>query len=306
MTRIDEALRRARRIDDADHGHESLVLPGEPLTFDPASFAVEDPRSARQEVDQRRRERTTAGVDLSIFTRIVPSQPVNGNGGLQMQRLITQIGDDDPTLDQFRSIAATLHHAQLDRPLHTLTVTSAASGEGKTLVSANLALTLSRSYNRHVLLIDADLRRPGLHEYFPVPRDAGLPAALAAMGDGSAVAVHEITPRLALLQAGRSTRDPVSLFSTDAMHRLVAAAASAFDWVIVDAPPVGMLPDANLLSGLTDAVLLVVQAGRVRYDLVQRTVESLGADRIFGVVLNKVPERDLVSSFGRDYYNPYK
>ena len=310
MTRIDEALRRARQIEEGDGPGaapgESLAVPGEPLTFDP-SFAIEEPGPPPERTDADRRPLERVGAaGLSTFTRIVPSSPVRRNGRLEPQRLITAIGDDDPTLDQFRSLAATLHHAQLDRPLRTLTVTSAASGEGKTLVSANLALTLSRSYNRHVLLIDADLRRPGLHEIFPVPPDAGLAGALAAVRGGAAVAVHEITPRLALLPAGRSSRDPVSLFSTDAMHRLVEAAASAFDWVILDAPPVGMLPDANLLSGLTDAVLLVVQAGRVRYDLVQRTVESLGADRIFGVVLNKVPESDLVSSFGRDYYNPYK
>jgi capsular exopolysaccharide synthesis family protein len=309
MTRIDQALRRARDVEEvrADAPAATATTPGDTLTYDPAAFSVEQPRRSEGRGSERRQvERAVAPGSLSPFTRVVASTPASQNGRTEAERLITAIDQADPTLDQFRSLAATLHHAQQDREIATLTVTSAASGEGKTLVSANLALTLSQSYNRRVLLIDADLRRPGLHQYFPVPSDAGLSGALGAIRDGAAVAVHEITPRLALLPAGRSLRDPVSLFSLEAMHRLVAAAAESFDWVILDAPPVGMLPDASLLSNLTDAVLLVVQAGRVRYQLVQRTVESLGADRIFGVVLNRVPERDLVSSFGREYYTPYR
>jgi capsular exopolysaccharide synthesis family protein len=308
MSRIADALRRARQVSeihpDPPPGQSPAAV--ETLTFDAAAFAVESTDGERHpELDRRRTERLVQPGAPSTFTRIVPSMPPV-NGRIESQRLITAIDQGDPTLDQFRSLAATLHHAQQDRSISSITVTSAASGEGKTLVSANLALTLSKSYNRRVLLIDADLRRPGLHQFFPVPPDAGLPGAIAAIRDNAAVAVHEITPRLAVLPAGRSSRDPVSLFSLEAMHRLVEAASEAFDWVILDAPPVGMLPDAALLSNLTDTVLLVVQAGRVRYDLVQRTVESLGPDRIFGVVLNKVPERELVSSFGHDYYDPYK
>ena len=70
--------------------------------------------------------------------------------------------------------------------------------------------------------------------------------------------------------------------------------------------PSVVLPDVSLLSSLSDAVLLVVESGRVRYDLVQRTVESVGADRIFGVVLNKVPESDIVAAYGMHYYAPYR
>ena len=84
------------------------------------------------------------------------------------------------------------------------------------------------------------------------------------------------------------------------MFRLVATAAASFDWVILDAPPVGMLPDASLISSLGDSVLLVVQAGRVRFDLIQRSVEAIRNDRIFGVVLDPVPERDLVGSYGAE------
>ncbi|HET7695294.1 MAG TPA: CpsD/CapB family tyrosine-protein kinase [Vicinamibacterales bacterium] len=242
---------------------------------------------------------------LVEFSRIVPRE-TKTSGPLDMQRLINVIDESDPVLDQLRSLAASLHQARTGRELKVIAVTSSVSGEGKTLLAANLALTLTRSYMRQVLMIDADLRRPNLHRLFGTPSNDGIRGALDAVREGRPVSVQEVAPRLALLPAGKPVRDPISVLASDAMQRLVASATSAFDWVIVDTPPVGMLPDVGLLSTLSDAVLLVVEAGRARYDLVQRTVESIGADRIFGVVLNKVPEHEIVSAYGMHYYAPYR
>ena len=245
------------------------------------------------------------GSGLPVFSRMLPSDP-----GLSVQRdtqrLVNAIDEADPVLDQLRSLAATLHQARTGRELKVIAITSSVSGEGKTLLAANLALTLSRSYMRQVLLIDADLRRPNLHRLFGISSQEGIRTALDAVREGTPVSVQEVAPRLALLPAGKPVRDPISVLASDAMQRLMSAATATFDWVIVDTPPVGMLPDMSLLSTLSDAVLLVVEAGRVRYDLVQRTVESIGADRIFGVVLNKIPERDIVAAYGMHYYAPYR
>jgi capsular exopolysaccharide synthesis family protein len=245
------------------------------------------------------------GGGVTVFTRVVPSEHCP-SAPRDTQRLINAIDEADPVLDQLRSLAAMLHQARTGRELRVIAVTSSVSGEGKTLLAANLALTLSRSYMRQVLLIDADLRRPNMHRLFGIPLQEGVRTALDAMNDGTPVSVQEVAPRLALLPAGKPVRDPISVLASDAMHRLMTAATSTFDWVIIDTPPVGMLPDVGLLSSLADAVLLVVEAGGVRYDLVQRTVESIGADRIFGVVLNKVPERDIVAAYGMHYYAPYR
>lgn len=241
---------------------------------------------------------------LVAFSRIVP-RDVRATPP-DLQRLISSIDESDPVLDQMRSLAASLHQARSGRELKIIAVTSSVSGEGKTLLAANLALTLTRSYMRQVLLIDADLRRPSLHRLFGTSSSDGISVALESVREGKAVSVHEVAPRLALLPAGKPARDPISVLASDAMQRLMTGATSAFDWIVIDTPPVGMLPDVGLLSSLSDAVLLVVEAGRVRYDLVQRTVESIGADRIFGVVLNKVPESEIVATYGMHYYAPYR
>jgi protein-tyrosine kinase len=240
-----------------------------------------------------------------VFCRVVPGEP-SATTAPGIQRLVNALDESDPVLDQLRSLAATLHQARTYRELKVLAVTSTLGGEGKTLLSANLALTLSQSYGRQVLIIDADLRRPGQQALFGVASNEGLRAALAAVSAGEPVPIQEVAPRMALLPAGKAVRDPTSVLASAAMQRLITSAASTFDWVIIDTPPVGMLPDVSLLSSLSDAVLLVVEAGRARYDLVQRTVESIGADRIFGVVLNKMAERELVATYGEGYYAPYR
>ena len=249
--------------------------------------------------------RPADAAGLVEFSRIVP-RDAKPSVQRENPRLISGIDDHEPVLDQLRSLAASLHQARSGRELKVIAVTSSVSGEGKTLLAANLALTLTRSYMRQVLMIDADLRRPNLHRLFGTPSNEGIRDALESVRQGKPVPVQEVAPRLALLPAGKPVRDPISVLASDAMQRLMAGATAAFDWIVIDTPPVGMLPDVGLLSSLSDAVLLVVESGRVRYDLVQRTVESVGADRIFGVVLNKVPESDIVAAYGMHYYAPYR
>ena len=277
-----------------------------PVVADPAKPTEQEATPVLVSRDERGlRPAADASVTLVEFSRVV-ARDARAPGPRDSQRLISGIDDSEPVLDQLRSLAASLHQARTGRELKVIAVTSSVSGEGKTLLAANLALTLTRSYMRQVLMIDADLRRPNLHRLFGTPSNEGIGQALEAVHDGKPVCVHEVAPRLALLPAGKPVRDPISVLASDAMQRLMTSATAAFDWVVVDTPPVGMLPDVGLLSSLSDAVLLVVEAGRARYDLVQRTVESIGADRIFGVVLNKIPEHEIVATYGMHYYAPYR
>jgi Mrp family chromosome partitioning ATPase len=89
------------------------------------------------------------------------------------------------------------------------------------------------------------------------------------------------------------------------MRQIVAEAASSFDWVVIDTPPIGLVPDANLLGAMVDTTLLVVQAGSTPYDLVQKAVNSIGRDRIIGVVLNRVEDELRIGYHGK-YYRYYE
>jgi protein-tyrosine kinase len=203
-------------------------------------------------------------------------------------------------VEQYRRLAATLHHAQQQTKMKIVMVTSAMPAEGKTLTTTNLALTLSESYKRRVLIIDADLRRPSMHAIFQVPNIAGLNEALTA--SEAPPAAFALSPRLTLLPAGRPNPDPMGVLTSPAMGDLVRNAAADYDWVIVDTPPVGLLTDASLLAGMVDGVVMVIAAGTVSYKIVQRAVEAVGRNRILGVVLNRSTE----SPFGAGYnYESY-
>jgi capsular exopolysaccharide synthesis family protein len=210
-------------------------------------------------------------------------------------------------IEQYRRLATTLHYAQEQRGLRTLMVASAMPSEGKTLTTANLAMTLSESYRRRVLVIDADLRRPSMHDVFGLPNRAGLNDLLAALPDADPPPAFQVSDRLTVLTAGRPTSDPMSALTSVALRKLLGSAATAYDWVIIDTPPVALLSDANLLTSGTDGVILVVSAGTVSYKLIQRAVDALGRNRIIGVVLNRATDALLAAHYGYGgYYGAYR
>ena len=282
MGRIEEALRRSAAQSPSAEPPVPESSGGDGGVFEsPWSFSTEETAHRGRTVDvtvmSHEREPATlvdprpgafAGFDKRIVDHLVVSAAV--------PPLVTE---------QFRRLAATLHHAQVLRGLKTVIVASAHTGDGKTLTATNLALTLSESYKRKVLLIDADLRRPSLHNVFQVPNIGGLNEGLQARSDGK-LAVHVVTETLTLLPAGRPQPDPMGGLTSNRMRSIIAEAAQRFDWVIIDTAPVALLADANILAGIADAALLVIRAGATPFAAVTKALEALGRERVLGVVLN--------------------
>jgi capsular exopolysaccharide synthesis family protein len=189
--------------------------------------------------------------------------------------------------EQYRRLAATLHHAQADAGLKVVMIASAVVGEGKTLTASNLALTFSESYKRTVLLIDGDFRRPALHVVFNINAPSGLSEGLMSVTEQK-LPLYRVSDRLTILPAGKPSSDPMAGLTSGRMRRVIQEARDAFDWVIIDTPPVGLLPDANLLATMVDGAVLVVRANATPYHQVQRAIDALDRNRLLGVVLNSV------------------
>jgi capsular exopolysaccharide synthesis family protein len=181
-------------------------------------------------------------------------------------------------------------------------VTSALVGEGKTLTAANLALTLSESYQKRVLLIDADFRRPSLHVVFGIEPHSGFSAGLTS--DEQPVRAAQLSTFLSVLPGGQPTSDPIAALTSDRMRRLIAEARDSFDWVILDTPPIALLSDASLVASITDGALIVVKAASTSSDLVERAVQAVGRERVLGIVLNRATEQ-VQSSEYYEYYRYY-
>lgn len=293
MSRIEEAMRRARTVDAGQTRHRSHGDGG-------AETAAVS--SAEAELEESPWHFDAAATARTDTPRLVPNRrpPVPPAPADRPAAHVSRFGTADnagarflgtrdmPPLavEQYRRLAATLHHLQSERGIKVVMITSALSGEGKSLTSTNLALTLSQSYRRRVLLIDGDLRRPSIHQIFEVQNSQGLSEGIKSENEEK-LSITEIFENLSILTAGKPDPDPMSSLTSERMRRIVAEARMKFDWVIIDTPPVALLPDAGLLAAIAEAAVLVVGAARAPFDVIQRTVDSIGRDKIMGVVLNR-------------------
>ncbi len=303
MSRIDEALRRARG-EDADvaaPAGDEVEAPwefgeGAPPAALPAPTASRpwgvEPANAEGPVEQAHGGTSGTIPEAGLFISLDGDEKMVGAGLRQA------------VVEEYRKLASSLHQAQIDHGMQVLLVASAVPGEGKSLTAANVALTLTTSYSRRVLLVDADLRRPSLHNLFRAPTTSGLSEGLDAATAARITAI-QLSPMLALLPAGRPVENPVPLLTSQRMADLIRDARQHFDWVVIDTPPVGLLTDANLLSKEADAALLVIHATHTPYALVQKAVQAIGKAKIFGVVLNRVEDQRLHPS-GYGYHRYYR
>lgn len=285
MSRIDEALRQARGkapVPDA---------PSEPAaTLE--TFPIDPP----------------LGAPVSEPVMLVdPEPPVSSNtiSPAFVERLVIHQNAEAVVVEQYRRLAAVLHQAQAEREIKVVMVASAQAAEGKTLTAANLALTLSESHRRRVLLVDADLRRPSLGMIFQLPATAGLSESLKSE-HGLPLEVIHLSASLALLPGGSADSDPMAGLTSGRMQQIIQQAVTGFDWVILDTPPVALLSDAHLLAAMVDAAVLVIDAGATPCAMVQRAIESIGRAKIVGVVLNRVEDSVLAGARYYDYRDsPY-
>ena len=294
MSRVEEALRLAEGKPRSVLG---MAAESGPAAFD--AFPTEDVRQLRAAVRPPARELSAAPAMLipkktvaATVTRLAPA--VEG-------KIVIDAETSSASVEEYRRLATGLHLAQAENGLRALMVSSALPRDGKTLTSTNLALTLSESYKRRVLLIDADLRRPSLHEVFRISNSAGLADCLRA-GGSSAAPMLQVSSHLTILPAGPADSSPMAGLTSDTMRAIITQAREQFDWVIVDTPPVGLISDASFLASLVDGVLLVIGAGSTPYAAVQRAVSEFGADRILGVVLNRVADDTSSNRYYTEYY----
>jgi capsular exopolysaccharide synthesis family protein len=192
-----------------------------------------------------------------------------------------------PECEHFRSLRTKLLEAGERQNMRAFVITSAGVGEGKTLTSLNLAWLLAQTDGVKALLIDADLRSPATAAYLDIENQVGLSEVLT--GDKKLMhAIIKLQPAgLHLLPGGAPREDVAELLSGPRFNRLLEEARKHFDYIIIDAPPLGAFTDANLLINRADAALLVVRSGKTRYAVVDRLLEQLPRERMLGVVLNR-------------------
>lgn len=232
----------------------------------------------------------------TVLTQVV-SAPVLGSvarvrGGSSDRGLYVAREPLGHTSEEFRRIRSALSYAGVSEKVQKLLITSVNPGEGKSTFSSNLGLTLAGLRNS-VLIIDGDLRRPRVAEYFGVEGAVGLTSVLVGDVTFDQAKISRPGTTLDILPSGSIPPNPAEILTSNAMKSLLEDAAARYDFVILDSPPVLSVADANLLAPLMDGAIIVVDAGKTRRTPLANAAASLESSggRIIGVVLNKVRRR---------------
>lgn len=209
----------------------------------------------------------------------------------EKSQLMTLSQPRSPAAEAYRTLRTNLIFAGLDKPLQSLIVTSAAPNAEPTITLANLAVTMAQG-ERRTLLVDADLRRPSLHEIFDVPNRQGLTTLFLEPERLQNPPLEETgVENLTLLPSGPLPPNPADLLGSHRMEEVIEVLLTHADVLLFNAPPVLAVSDAAILGTKVDGLLLVIQSGSTRRDHVQQSQELLerAKVRLVGSVLTGAP-----------------
>ena len=226
----------------------------------------------------------------------------------QTKPLLTQLGRYAPRAESYRQLRTNLQFVRPDTPPRVIAVSSAMAGEGKTTSSINIAMAMQQAGLR-VILVEADLRRPKIHEYLKTKKHApGLSELLSGIKSAKSFqlieTLIEVTPEgLPVLSSGSIPPNPAELLNSDAMTSLLSILKDQYDYVIIDCPPLLPITDGALIAAKSDGVLLVVKAGSTRTVQLKGAVESIYSvgSSVLGIELNMIPQNRSYYDYGYKY-----
>lgn len=229
----------------------------------------------------------TAKIKIDLKTRLVALTDPCGLGA-----------------EKFRALVARLENQRNDHELKSFQVTSAMGDEGKTLVAANLGVTLAKHTNSRVLVVEGDLHRPTLGSLLGLGQLEGIGQWWAAREEKERISryvyrLNEIP--MWFLGAGACSEQPSQILQSARFAETFVRLASWFDWVVVDSTPILPIVDANLWSRMVDGTLLVVREGVTSIRALKKSYESLDNPKLVGMVLNEASEFDR-TNYSDQYY----
>jgi protein-tyrosine kinase len=207
--------------------------------------------------------------------------------------------------EEFRTLRSRLYSAREKMSLKKVLITSALPKEGKSFTAANLAQVLARQHGRRVLLIDADLRGPRLHQMLGTHSSPGLSDYLKGQKDEFSIMQRGSLENLFFVPSGSEISNPAELVGNGRLKFLLQRVESLFDWIVIDSPPAVPVSDASLLAKNCDGVLMVVRSNATPFDAARKAREEFPEESLLGVVLNGTRGAD-AGEYTRYYYERYE
>jgi capsular exopolysaccharide synthesis family protein len=223
---------------------------------------------------------------LSGIARVARKPARPETAGELNKRRITLLQPESFVAEQFRTLRARLDSLAATRPLHTLAVTSALPGDGKTLAAIGLAVVNSMQPGRRVVLVDCDLRKPTIAASLGLRVDAGLAEVLEGTASLEDAVLRVDASQLDVLPVRAIPQNPSELLASETMRKLIEALASRYDRVVLDLPPTLGIPDAKTVSELCDGVIFVVRADVTPEPDIASALDVIDRRRVLGLVMN--------------------
>ena len=247
-------------------------------------------------------EEFVAFSTLPILGEIPSISKVDG-GRTNASRVVTVKQPSSVAAELYFTLAEKVRQRCQTKSPVILAVTSATGGEGKSLTSLNVSIALAKSFRGKVLLIDADLRRPMLHEYLGLDRTGmlGFGELLQNPDDDIHKYILEYHGLSVMPTLGRIA-NPLGMLSSNSARRLLERISREFSFVILDSPPIVPIADGHVLANLADYVLLIARARRTPRELFKLATESLDCSTVIGVALNDVDLKHSRYSSAYQYY----
>lgn len=277
---VDPSVELAQESDNQPPGLLSgadlrIGAPKTESVVDQVPIAVDQPKVTRSIVSTSVAAGPAAVLEYSInIERVNP-------------RVVSITQPRSPYCEEYRNLRTQVLHKSKKRKLQAIVVASVGPSEGKSVTALNLSWLFAQTDGVRALLIDSDLRRPSLASYLGIETSSGLSEVLTG-GASLMGSLIKLQPSgLYLLPGGSARNDVAELISGPKFAEMLNEAREHFDFIIIDAPPLGIFTDASLLINLADGAMLVIRANQTKYKDVDRVLDSLPRERMLGTILNQ-------------------
>ena len=217
-----------------------------------------------------------------------------------MSELITKYDPRSPISEVFRLLRTNIQYINKDEKSTAIMLTSTTPANGKTFVTANLAITLAQA-NKRVILVDSDIRKPRLHKVFELENELGLSDYLSNSTDGLYIRKTNVE-NLSIVTAGTMVNNPSELIGQEKFKKTIEALKEKYDYVIIDSSPILMVTDSILVSRVVDATILIAIYNKTRIDDLKSAVRRINyvGGNVAGVVVNRT--KVILSQYNTKYF----
>jgi exopolysaccharide/PEP-CTERM locus tyrosine autokinase len=277
MGKFSKTLEKANQHKNAQNDNESWLAPEK---IDPSATSITDA--------------------LTASTSLSSDSPV----GKWDDRLFKATNEDASIPEIFKLLRSKILHPQIgNKNIKTVMITSAVPREGKSFITANLGISLAQGLDQHSLLVDCDLRKPTLSRLLGLNQTYGLVDYLKEDMDLPDLITKTSMKKLSILPSGRPPLNPSELLSSARMKDLVNELSKRYEdrIIIFDSPPVMVAAESGVLAGLVDRIILVVREGLAQQVEIQKTIDSIGKDKILGIVYNDQRGNILNKAYSTNY-----